>query len=128
MTAELFSLEIRGIAHSIAYSMANALMFASIQSYYSLKSTFGGVYGVQWFFTVVSLAGGVYAFIFLPETHKKKFKDIHDYFNHNTVFLGQKKKTPKSLVNKPIVKNTRVAQKDVIVAPKQNENLLKVEV
>lgn len=33
MTAELFPTEIRGIAHSISYSMANLLMFAAIQSY-----------------------------------------------------------------------------------------------
>lgn len=33
MTAELFPMEIRGIAHSISYSMANLLMFAAIQSY-----------------------------------------------------------------------------------------------
>lgn len=33
MTAELFPADIRGIAHSISYSMANLLMFAAIQSY-----------------------------------------------------------------------------------------------
>lgn len=33
MTAELFPTDIRGIAHSLSYSMANLLMFAAIQSY-----------------------------------------------------------------------------------------------
>lgn len=33
MTAELFPTDIRGIAHSLSYSMANVLMFAAIQSY-----------------------------------------------------------------------------------------------
>lgn len=33
MTAELFPTEIRGIGHSLSYSMANILMFAAIQSY-----------------------------------------------------------------------------------------------
>lgn len=33
MTAELFPSEIRGVAHSISYSMANILMFCAIQVY-----------------------------------------------------------------------------------------------
>lgn len=36
MTAELFPTDIRGIAHSLSYSMANILMFAAIQSYRSV--------------------------------------------------------------------------------------------
>ena len=42
MTAELFPTEIREIAHSVAYSMANILMFAAVQSYRSLTEIFGG--------------------------------------------------------------------------------------
>lgn len=42
MTAELFPTEIRGIAHSISYSMANLLMFAALQSYRSLQAFLGG--------------------------------------------------------------------------------------
>lgn len=33
MTAELFPADIRGIGHSLSYSMANLLMFFAIQSY-----------------------------------------------------------------------------------------------
>lgn len=33
MTAELFPTEIRGIGHSLSYSMANTLMFLAVQSY-----------------------------------------------------------------------------------------------
>lgn len=43
MTAELFPTEIRGIAHSISYSMANLLMFAALQSYRSLQAFLGGM-------------------------------------------------------------------------------------
>lgn len=43
MTAELFPTEIRGIAHSISYSMANMLMFAALQSYRSLQDFLGGM-------------------------------------------------------------------------------------
>lgn len=33
MTAELFPTEIRGLGHSLSYSMANFLMFCAVQSY-----------------------------------------------------------------------------------------------
>lgn len=42
MTAELFPTEIRGIAHSISYSLANVLMFAAVQSYLDLTALMGG--------------------------------------------------------------------------------------
>lgn len=42
MTAELFPTEIRGIAQSISYAMANILMFAAVQSYRSLTDFLGG--------------------------------------------------------------------------------------
>lgn len=44
MTAELFPTEIRGIAHSISYSIANLLMFAALQSYRSLQDFLGGMF------------------------------------------------------------------------------------
>lgn len=132
MTAELFPIEIRGIAHSIAYSMANLLMFASVQSYRPLTRLFNGAYGLQWFFAVVALAGLVYAMVFLPETHGKKLKDIETYFVHNTVYFGsepasQAKKPNKKAVGerKPIVKNTRVTDMDYIKAVNgQNEKMI----
>lgn len=130
MTAELFPIEIRGIAHSIAYSMANLLMFASVQSYRSLTRIFNGAHGLQWFFAVVALAGLVYATVFLPETHGKKLKDIENYFVHNTVYFGSKakgKKSTKKAVGerKPIVKNTRVTDMDYIKAVNgQNEKMI----
>lgn len=133
MTAELFPIEIRGVAHSIAYSIANLLMFASVQSYVSLVSIFNGAHGVQWFFAVVALAGLVYALIFLPETHGKKLKDIESYFLYNTIYFGsnksesgKKQQGKKSMVhNKPIVKNTRVTDKDYVKASNgQSERMI----
>lgn len=133
MTAELFPIEIRGVAHSIAYSIANLLMFASVQSYVSLIRIFNGAHGVQWFFAVVALAGLVYALVFLPETHGKKLKDIENYFLYNTIYFGSKKaedehkkQAKKSAVhNKPIVKNTRVTDRDYVKATNgQNEKMI----
>lgn len=95
MTAELFPIEIRGVAHSIAYSLANLLMFAAVQCYESMLITFGGIANVQFFFAVVSVMGAVYTFVFVPETHRKKLSEIEDYFYHNTIYLGQKSKKAK---------------------------------
>lgn len=80
MTAEMFPTEIRGIGHSIAYSMANVLMFAAIQSYRSLSDALGGAFAVQWFFAGVAILGFFFALIFLPETHGKKLSEIEAYF------------------------------------------------
>lgn len=99
-------------------------MFASVQSYHSLLDLFHGAHGLQWFFAVVALAGLAYALVFLPETHGKKLKDIEDYFVHNTVYFGSKKgeekrrarKGPIAQGRKPIVKNTRVTDKDYVKA------------
>lgn len=92
MTAELFPIEIRGLAHSVAYSMANGLLFASVQSYRSLTKLLGGSYALQWFFAAVAIAGMLYTFVFLPETHKKKLNEIQEYFYENNIYLGQKRR------------------------------------
>lgn len=43
MTAELFPTNIRGIAQSVSYAMANVLMFAAVQSYRGLTVFLGGM-------------------------------------------------------------------------------------
>lgn len=128
MTAELFPLAIRGMAHSIAYSVANVIMFASIQSYYSLLHVFQGPSGLQYFFAAISLGGLVYSFIFLPETHRKKLSEIEEYFLHNTTYFSaglNKRKAEKENGRKPIVKNSRLTEKDFIKACNgQNEKMI----
>lgn len=124
MTAELFSLEIRGVANSIAYSIGNLLMFASIQSFWGLIDIFNGFAGVQWFFAVISIMASVYTYIFVPETHRKKLSEITDYFKENGIYLLSKEKAPKKQVNtdKPA---TRVGKKDIVIASNgQNEKLI----
>lgn len=115
MTAELFPLAIRGMAHSASYSVANFLMFASIQSYYFLNELLGGSSGLQYFFAVISLCGLFYSFIFLPETHGKKLSQIEAYFKDNTAFITcnrKKDKENQAKNQKPIVKNSRLTEKD----------------
>ncbi|XP_044762799.1 facilitated trehalose transporter Tret1-like isoform X2 [Coccinella septempunctata] len=122
MTAELFPIEIRGIAHSITNAFANLLMFFSIQSYYSLTALLGGVSGIQYFFAVISVGGAIYSYVFLPETHMKKLSQIQEYFLHNTMYLGQKKKPKRSssharkrISNKDIVKTNDKSQNQVLL-------------
>lgn len=80
MTAELFPMEIRGIGHTIAFSMANILMFLAVQSYRTLLDVLGGAHAVQWFFSFVSIIGFFFGLCFLPETHGKKLSEIEAYF------------------------------------------------
>nr|CAI5845331.1 unnamed protein product [Callosobruchus analis] len=127
MTAELFPIEIRGIAHSIAYSIANLLMFAAVQSYWTLDYWFSGAAGIQWFFTVVSLMASFYAFIFLPETHGKKLSDITGYFVKNTIYLMASKKAKLAAAQQTQKKQTvtRVGKKDIVKSQNgQKEKLM----
>lgn len=119
MTAELFPTEIRGIAHSISYSIANLLMFSALQSYRSLQDFLGGMctifyewthvspssfiyfytiagsHTVQWFFAGVSLAAVVFVWLLLPETHGKKLSEIEEYFQNHFLAVGAEAKTRK---------------------------------
>ncbi|XP_050302173.1 facilitated trehalose transporter Tret1-like isoform X2 [Anthonomus grandis grandis] len=122
MTAELFPIEIRGIAHSIAYSIANIVMFVSIQTFYSLEDLVGGIVGVQWFFAVVALMGSLYTFIFLPETHGKKLSEITNYFvNSSAIYLLSRNKNKTSQNKKPA---SRVPNKNIVKSNKQSEKLI----
>jgi facilitated trehalose transporter len=91
MTAELFPLEVRGVANSISTCMASLLMFVSLQLYPLLHELCNGISGAQIFFGLVTLFGVIYIYIFLPETHEKKLSEIEEYFRQNIVFIGEKK-------------------------------------
>lgn len=123
MTAELFPIEIRGVAHSIAYSIANIIMFASVQSYWALTNTFGGASGLQWFFAVIALTASVYSLVFLPETHGKKLSEITEYFNHNLIFLGSGRSTEVKKQRKPVVRQD-IVKSNVKADTSQSEKLL----
>ncbi|KAG5886187.1 hypothetical protein JTB14_036055 [Gonioctena quinquepunctata] len=123
MTAELFPIEIRGVANSISYSIANLIMFAAIQSFWTLNSSFGGIAGVQWFFAVISILASVYTYILLPETHGKKLSEITNYFVHNTIFLGSESKKAKSQTKSVVP--SRVPKKDIVkLNNEQSEKLM----
>ncbi|CRK93942.1 CLUMA_CG007469, isoform A [Clunio marinus] len=80
MTAELFPNEIRGLGHSLSFSIANVIMFFAVQSYRTLLDVLGGSHAVQWFFALISIIGFFFGLFFLPETHGKKLSEIEAYF------------------------------------------------
>ncbi|KAL3270531.1 hypothetical protein HHI36_021070 [Cryptolaemus montrouzieri] len=131
MTAELFPLEIRGMAHSISNGLAYLLMFVSIQTYYGMKDFFNGLVGLQFFYAVIAILGAIYVYIFLPETHRKKLKEIEEYFFLNTIYLGSEKKKKKTKTNRSsrnVPKMSRL-NKDIVKSSKdantsQNEKLI----
>uniref|UniRef100_A0A1B6G1J5 Major facilitator superfamily (MFS) profile domain-containing protein n=1 Tax=Cuerna arida TaxID=1464854 RepID=A0A1B6G1J5_9HEMI len=92
MTAELFAIDIRGLAQGLILSLANIIMFFSLKIFPFLTDLVGGVYAVQWLFAGFSLGSVIFIFLFLPETHRKELAEIQDYFNHNTVYVLSKKK------------------------------------
>ncbi|XP_072383261.1 facilitated trehalose transporter Tret1-like [Diabrotica undecimpunctata] len=124
MMAELFPLEIRGVANSIAYSIGNLLMFAAIQSFWGLVDVFHGFAGVQWFFAVVALFASVYTYIFVPETHRKKLSEITSYFQTSTgIYILSQKKSPRKSATPS--NGSRVAKKDIVLSANgQNEKLI----
>nr|XP_023024184.1 facilitated trehalose transporter Tret1-like [Leptinotarsa decemlineata] len=95
ITAELFPIEIRGVANSLSFSMANVFMFGAIQSFWTMDRLFGGMAGIQWFYAAVAFISSIYSFIFLPETHRKKLTEISEYFLTNTIYLGSTKSAGK---------------------------------
>ncbi|KAF5284926.1 hypothetical protein FQA39_LY16881 [Lamprigera yunnana] len=129
--AELFPLAIRGVAYSIVYSFANLIMFVAIQSYFNLRNLLGGSSGLQFFFAGISLAGLLYSYVFLPETHKMKLSDIEKYFINHTTYLSvrsEKRRAKKMLPRKPIVRTSKFSQSELMTIEEQNEKMIKENV
>lgn len=126
MTAELFPIEIRGVAHSISFGVGHMLMFASVQTYWTLNTFLGGAEGLQWFFAVIAILASVYILVFLPETHGRKLNEITQYFQRNTIYLVSKERKGKS---KDSSKKKKSSRNDIIITnnkqdEEQNEKLM----
>uniref|UniRef100_A0A1B6LRS5 Major facilitator superfamily (MFS) profile domain-containing protein n=1 Tax=Graphocephala atropunctata TaxID=36148 RepID=A0A1B6LRS5_9HEMI len=100
MTAELYPLEIRGMAQGLTISLAHVIMFSALKIYPFLEQMLGGAHAVHWLFASASLGSVIFIFIFLPETHKKLLTDIQDYFLNNTIYILSKDK-PREVKTEP---------------------------
>lgn len=99
MTAELFTLEIRGMATGLIGALASLLMSAVVKVYPFLPELVGGLHRVLWLFSGVSFTAALFVLVFLPETHNKTLAEIQDYFRHNTVYLLSKSVLAKKETN-----------------------------
>lgn len=93
MTAELFPLEIRGMAQGLMIAIVNIIMFFVLKIYPFFAIAIGGSYAVQWFFAGATIVGTFFVYLFLPETHRKELSEIEDYFVNNTLYILSKKTT-----------------------------------
>lgn len=91
MTAEIFPLRFRGILQGTAISWAYIALFFAVRSYRPLLLLLGGVYGVQWLFSLSCLLSIFFVFFFLPETHNQNLDQIEEYFVHNTLYRSNKR-------------------------------------
>ncbi|XP_003424448.1 facilitated trehalose transporter Tret1-2 homolog isoform X3 [Nasonia vitripennis] len=118
MTAELFPTEIRGMAHSISYSIANILMFAAVQSYRNLTQFLGGSHAIQWFFAGVSVGASLFVWLLLPETHGKKLSEIEEYFHNNFLACGAEAKAKRRRAKRRAEQKAQAAALQPLNSPK----------
>lgn len=90
--AELYPLKIRGVGYSLSICINCGIMFASLQSYYTLNHFLGGAANLQWFYSGMSVLAVLYVFVFLPETRGMKLNEISEYFNEGWTYIGHKHK------------------------------------
>lgn len=93
MPSEMFPTEVKGLLLGPIMGWCNAVMFVAIYLYDDLKKILGGMLGVLWFYSFISMLTVLFVWVFIPETHILKLSEIEDYFKDNTIYLLRKKKT-----------------------------------
>lgn len=79
LIGELLPIQIRGVGGGFMVGIAYILMFGVVKSFpFALDVT--GAEGMFFFFSVMSLAGVAFVYVFLPETLGKTLQEIEDYF------------------------------------------------
>ncbi|KAE9527298.1 hypothetical protein AGLY_012996 [Aphis glycines] len=96
LPSEMFPTEVKGLFIGPIMAWCNAVMFVAVHFYEDLKGILGGMLGILWFYSFISILSVFFVWLFIPETHKKKLSEIEDYFKDNTLYLLRKKKTVKN--------------------------------
>lgn len=91
--SEMIPTEVKGLLIGPLMGWCNALMFVAVHYYEDLKRVLGGMLGILWFYSLISMLTVLFVWVFIPETHKKKLSTIEDYFKDNTIYLLRKEKT-----------------------------------
>ncbi|VVC36225.1 Hypothetical protein CINCED_3A014919 [Cinara cedri] len=95
MPSEMFPTEVKGLLIGPIMGWCNTIMFVAVHFYDDFKRILGGMLGILWLYSFISILTVLFVWIFIPETHIMKLSEIEDYFKDNTVYLLRKKKIVK---------------------------------
>jgi len=95
MPSEMFPTEVKGLLIGPIMGWCNAVMFVAVHFYGDLKEILGGMLGILWLYSLISMFTVLFVWVFIPETHRMKLSAIEDYFKDNTIYLLRKNKTIK---------------------------------
>lgn len=84
MQAELFPINVKSLASSIATMMACIFNFIVTKLYQSVKDAFG-LYTVFWLFASVAYIGVFFTYFFVPETKGKTLEEVQDNIQSDEV-------------------------------------------
>lgn len=77
MQAELFPINVKTVASSVATMLACVLSFLVAKCYQGFKDSFGH-YTVFWSFAFVAYVGVFFIYFFVPETKGKTLEEVQD--------------------------------------------------
>lgn len=82
LLSEVFPLQVRGIASGITAASSSVVNFISTKTYINLTSWFG-LHGTLFIYTLVSFLGFIYIYFYVPETEDRTLQEILDFFAEN---------------------------------------------
>lgn len=95
LPSEMFPTEVKGLLIGPIMGWCNLVMFVAVHFYGDLKELLGGMLGILWFYSLISMLTVLFVWLFIPETHSMKLSEIEDYFKENTIYLLKNEKTDK---------------------------------
>lgn len=93
LMAEIFPIEIRGVACGISAALNSLVSFLTTKTYVNTIAWFG-LHGTLFLYTFVTGVGFVYMYFYLPETEDRTLQEITDFFVQNR--SAREFKRPKS--------------------------------
>uniref|UniRef100_A0A8D8S3G4 Facilitated trehalose transporter Tret1 n=1 Tax=Cacopsylla melanoneura TaxID=428564 RepID=A0A8D8S3G4_9HEMI len=77
--AEVYPLEMRGIASGLSAASGSLVLFTSTKTYMNLTSWFG-LHGTLFIYTSISFLGFIYVYFCVPETEGRSLEEIMQFF------------------------------------------------
>ncbi|XP_063218759.1 facilitated trehalose transporter Tret1-2 homolog [Bacillus rossius redtenbacheri] len=82
MIGEVYPAQVRGLASGVTTCFGYVCSFIIVKLYPDMLEMLGR-HGLFLFYSVMSLAGTFFVFLYLPETRGKSLSDIEEYFSNN---------------------------------------------